>query len=502
MNTVEESKKEQLWFATHHLKDDLKTRSVKGGASTVGGQLISFGMTISSTIIMARLLSPEDYGLVAMVTAFTGFVSIFKDLGLSAAVIQKEYINQHQVSTLFWINIMISLSIALIIAFLAPLLVSFYREDRLFYITIAFSISIFITGFSMQHSALMNRQMKFKALSGIQIVSTAASLCTGVLLAWYGYGYWAIVATTVLTPVFSTIILWIVCDWRPNLIVRSSNIRSFVEFGAGITGFDLVNYFSRNMDNILIGRYVGSGALGVYSKAYQLLMLPITQLRNPLNAVALPALSSLQKDEEKYQIFFKRYLFTLAFFSMPIVMYLGIFSDEIILLVLGNQWSESGYIFKLLAITAFIQPVASTQGLVLITTGNVKKYFNIGCTNAIITITGFALGVNWGIIGVAISYAVVNYLMFIPSLFYSFKNSPISLSLFLREVTYPFIFSLLSGIVMFFFKINTSIDSFYTLCVLGFIIGLLTYIVLWKSSRSSNNQYLQILSFIALLRKK
>lgn len=496
------SEKNEKWFKTDHLQDNLKGRSIKGGFSTMGAQIISFVLNIGSTILMARLLLPEDYGLVAMVTAVTGFVVIFKDLGLSAAVIQKKDIAQQQVSAVFWINVAISIGIAFIVAALAPILAHFYHEPRLFQITIVFSLSIFLSGISLQHNALMKRQMRFKSLSVIQICSTAFSLVVGILLAWTGYGYWALVAATIVNSLFYTLALWVACDWRPNVYRKTAGVSAFLKFGAGITGFDLVNYFSRNMDNVLIGKYAGSEALGFYSKAYQLLLLPITQLRDPLNAVALPALSSLQHDAEKYRSYFKRYLFTLSFFCMPLVVYSAIFADEIILIILGPHWAESAYMFKLLAISAFIQPVASTQGLVLITTGKVKKYFFLGVANAVLVVSGFAIGIQWGVPGVAISYAIVNYLVLFPFLYYCFQGSPISVPLFLKEVSFPALFSLISGVAMFIFRSHFRDLPTLVICISGFLIGALCYLIPWYTHPISKNRFKQILEIGSFIRKK
>lgn len=490
------------WFETKHLRTDLKSRSVKGGFSTIAGQVVSFAMNISSTIILARLLTPEDYGLVAMVTAVTGFVTIFKDLGLSSAVIQKEHINQQQVSAVFWINVFISLGIALIVSLLAPVLANFYNEERLFYITLVFSAGIFVSGLSLQHNALMKRQMRFHSLALINTTSAFFSILSGVLLAYYGFGYWALVAITLLFPTFSTIALWFVCDWRPSFTLKANDVKSFLRFGAGITGFDLINYFSRNMDNVLIGKFIGSVALGLYTKAYQLLLLPITQLRDPLNSIALPALSTLQNDRGKYKSYYKRFLFTLAFFSMPAVIFMAIFSEELILIVLGDQWIEASSIFRILALAAFIQPLLSTIGLVMITTGDTKRYFIWGCINAVLVVTAFFIGVQWGVDGVAKAYVAITYLLFFPALFYCLHGSPVPVSLFLKEISFPAIFSLICGVAMFYFREYFSDLHDIMLCVTGFLTGAVLYLALWFTSKASRERAKQVLEIGAVLTNK
>lgn len=491
--------KHQKWLDTSHLAADLKGRSIRGGISTVGVQAVAFVLNLATTVLLARLLTPEDYGLVAMVTAITGFVLMFRDLGLSSAVVQRQEITQEQTSGLFWINTLISLGIALIMALLAPAIAVFYGEPRLTNITLVFAAALFISGISLQHQALMKRQMMFRNLSLIQIVSTALNLITGIVLALLGFGYWAVVATSVLVPVYSTVALWIVCDWRPALVFRANDLGSLLRFGVNLTGFEIVNYFSRNTDKVLIGKFMTSSILGIYTKAYQLLLLPITQLRDPLNSVALPALSSLQNDPAKYNTYYSRYLFTLAFFTMPLVTYAAIFADELILFAMGPQWVDAAPIFKLLAISAFVQPVASTQGLVMITTGQARRYFIVGTVNAIIVVMGFAIGIYWGVVGVTIAYAIVTYTVLGPSLMYSLKGSPVTPRKFLGEISYPALFSIIAGMVAIAYKEYVPAYSLLLTISVGLLITAAIYFLLWFAGRQPRerlNKITEIVFFV------
>ncbi|GGC30084.1 lipopolysaccharide biosynthesis protein [Parapedobacter defluvii] len=483
------------WFDTLHLADNIKHHSVRGGVKTIVAQLLSFAMTMLSTMVISRLVSPDSFGLVAMVTVFTGFVVIFKDLGFSAAVVQKERISQKQVSTLFWINIFISLAISLLISGISPLLVIFYKEPRLLHITWAFAFSLFITGFGLQHNALMKRQMKFGRLSTVQIISTGISITVGITMAWFGFDYWAIVSITVSFSISNTLLLWILCDWRPNFVMNLSKINEFMRFGMGITGFDLVNYFSRNADKAIIGRFIGATVLGLYDRSYQLLMLPITQLRVPLNSVAMPALSSLQKDSEKYRLFYQRYIFILAFFSMPLVVYLAVFAKEVILIILGPQWVEAAPIFQLLAIAAFIQPVAGTTGVVMITMGQTKRYFIWGTLSAVCTVLGYIIGARWGLNGVILSYIFINYVLLAPCLIYCFRYSPITMSLFFKEIIHVVLFSLFSGIVCFSVKYFFVSDSQpIAVIVIGVIVGAACYLAPWFITNYTKVKFYQIVN--------
>ena len=310
------------FFDTEHLKGDLKGRFVRGTAVTTLGQAVWFVIHTASTVVLARLLSPEDYGLVAMVTAVTGFIMIFKDLGLSTATVQKAQTNHQQISTLFWINVAISTVAMFVTAALAPAIAWFYKEPRLIWIGLALSTSFLFVGLSVQHQALLRRQMRFTAIVTRDIAATLIGTVLGIVLAWRGAVYWSLVAMQVGAAASGTIMLWLVCKWRPGWPVRRAGVRSMLHFGLNITGFQIVNYFARNADKILLGRFHGPFVTGLYSRAYSLFMLPISQIRAPLTAVAVPALSHLQNEPARYARYYYKLTFILAFVTMPLAGFL------------------------------------------------------------------------------------------------------------------------------------------------------------------------------------
>ncbi|MEQ1796433.1 MAG: lipopolysaccharide biosynthesis protein [Lacibacter sp.] len=469
----------EKWFLRNHGETDLRKKSISGGIFTVGAQIMSFIVNIGSTVVMARMLLPEDYGIVTMVTSFTGFVLIFKDLGLAQAVIQKETITQREVSMVFWLNFYISIFLGLLVLGLGPLLVSFYKEDRLLYITSAYAGVAILGGLSTQHAALLNRQMKFKSLAIITIISSFISLLVGITLAYLDFGYWAIVSISLVSAFVQAILLWISCDWRPVYLRINKSIKQYVHFGAGVTGFNMINYFSRNLDNILIGKFIGAPALGLYNRAYQLLMLPISQLRDPLNAVGTPALSSLIHQPEKYRNYYKQYLFLLSFFSLPIVVFLFVCSKPIILLVLGPNWTSASLIFQLLAITALIQPIASTRGMILLSSGQSKRYFMWGVWNAAAVIIAFFIGVQWGISGIAIAYAISNYLILVPSLYFCYKNTPVKVSDFFTASLPPFVFSVIGGLAAYGSSLYLQQQHTLLQIIVPFLLFSIVYLAGW-----------------------
>lgn len=472
--------KYERWFRRDHLKKNLKDQSVKGGATTVGAQVINFLFSMASTVVLARLLLPTDFGLVAMVTAVTGFVLMFTNLGLGHAIVQRENINQDEVSQIFWLNMLIGLGLAILIVALAPLLVYFYDEPRLFGITLAYAVVAILGGLTTQHTALMRRQMKLKQLAAIKVWTTALSVMTGIAMALMGMGYWAIVGVAASNVLYNVIFKWIKCDWRPDGMKITKDINEYVGFGANLSGFTFVNYFSRNLDNVLIGKYIGSAVLGLYTKAYQLLMLPITQLRDPLNGVVIPGLSSLTNEPKRFRNYYRKYLFMLSFFSMPMVVFLGVCAYPVILLVLGEQWVEASEYFQLLAIVGFIQAATSTTGVVLISLGHTRRFLYIGIWKAAFTALCFVVGIQWGIRGLLIGYIVASYLPLMLLLWHSFNKTPIAITDFFKETAYPALYSILAGLASYLFYHNLENLNIYVLLVTTLMVHSVVYMLLWR----------------------
>jgi PST family polysaccharide transporter len=465
------------FFDTEDLRADLKIRSVRGGVVTMFGQGVKFAIQTGSTVVLARLLTPQDYGLVAMVTAITGFVALFKDMGLSMATIQKAEINHSQVSTLFWINVAVSIVLALLLALAAPIISWFYEEQRLTYIALVLAGTFIFSGLTVQHQALLRRQMHFLTLAMIEIGSMGIGITTGIILAWYGAGYWALVGLSSATALSNVVLVWVFCGWRPGLPVRRAGIRSMIAFGGHLTGFGIVNYFARNFDNILLGRFYGAGVLGLYSRAYNIMMLPISQIRNPLDSVALPAMSHIKNDPIRYKKYYIKLVTLLAFITMPLMVFLFVCAEEVISLLLGKNWSGAVSIFKILCVTAFIQPVVTTWGVVLISLGQSKRYLTWGTINSIIIVISFVLGLPWGAIGVAAAYAVANYVILIPTLWYCFRRTPISMTNFFSAISRPAIASIIMGFVVLVSRSYLTNMSDIVSLGCSFITGFLTYLV-------------------------
>jgi PST family polysaccharide transporter len=400
-----------LDFAAERLKGNIKVVSIRGGAKTVIAQGITFVIQMASTVTLARILVPADFGIIAMVIAVTGFAEIFKDLGLSTATVQKSEISHQGTSTLFWINVAVSVLIAVIISALAPLISWFYGDPRLTPITVVISIAFVFGGFTVQHQALLQRGMRFTALAAIQILSLLAGAIAGVLSALLGQGYWSLVVMQVTTPFVNMTGVWLASGFRPGLPARGAGVKGMLAFGANLTGFNVLNYFSRNLDNILIGWRWGARALGFYSKAYALMMLPLSQVNTPVSSVAIPVLSRLQDDPDRYRQYYLKAISLIALVTIPGVAFLIVMSEQVVLIVLGPQWIEASRIFRVLAIAALGQPIANSTGWLFITQGRSADMFKWGIIGSSVTLLSFVVGLPWGAVGVAACYTLFNWVV-------------------------------------------------------------------------------------------
>lgn len=460
---------------TDDLMDDLGRRTARGGAVTIFSQGTKFFLSMLGTVVLARLLYPEDYGLVGMVAVVTGFISIFKDLGLSAATIQKAEVSSQQISTLFWVNVFLSVGIMLFTAAVAPGVAWFYGEPKLTAITIAYAGGFLFGGLAVQHEALLRRRMRFVALAVAEIVSLVVSSVVAITLAWYGARYWALVSSQLCLGLTYALAVWIACRWRPGLPVRNSGVRSMLAFGGNLTGFSVVNYFARNLDNLLIGRYWGSEQLGLYGRAYQLLLLPIDQMITPITAVAIPALSRLKDSPERYRQAYLRLLEKVALLTMPVMAFMIASSDWLVGIVLGPRWTGVSRIFSLLGVVGLVQPLASTTGWLFVTQGRTHDMFKWGMIGSTITVASIVAGLKWGAVGVAASYSFTFVIIVIPLLFwYVSRTGPVRMTDFYRTIAPVALASVSSLGVLLFLKHSISFNNRLAGLAVSFVVVIAT----------------------------
>lgn len=412
-------------FATDHLMGDLKGRSVRGGAVTLSAQAIKFVLQMGSTMALARLLTPADFGLVAMVAAFTGFIALFKDLGLSMATVQRKTITHDQVSALFWVNVAVSIVLVLLVAASAPLVSWFYGRPELTGVTLALAATFIFSGLTAQHQALLRRQMRLREIAIIEVLSLGLGVATAITLAVLGFKYWALVAMTIVTATANCVGVWLFSGWRPTRPAKASGVRSLLSFGGGLTTTKIANYFFRNLDNILVGYFAGAVALGFYSTAYRLLLLPIQQINEPITGVMLPVLSRLQDQPERYRRAYVKAVRAVACLTMPMVGFFFLTAEPLIGLVLGDQWLGAVPIFLALAPAAYIATINIAAGWTFVSMGHIKRQFKAVLLHSAVACTGMICGIPWGGVGIAAGLSTALVLIRIPYMMIAYHGTPV-----------------------------------------------------------------------------
>lgn len=416
----------EAFLSNDHLHDNLRARTLRGGAITIVAQAIRFVLNLGSTMVLARLLDVADYGLVAMVTAITAFATMFKDLGLSAATIQRSTITHEQVSTLFWVNVLFGSMLTLLMVGVSPGIAWFYGDWRLMPVGAALSLVYLASGFSVQHQALLTRQMRFRQLATIDLSALTSGVLVAIASAFLGAGYWTLVLLPLTVSVVSALLLWLVCPWHPGKPVRYAGVRPMLSVGGFLTGFQVVNYFGRNMDAVLVGRWWGATALGYYTRAYSLLMLPIGQINNPITAVVMPSLSRLQDDPARFRRLYSAYVSTLSMVTLPVVAFLIVLANAVIAVALGARWSPAAEIFQALGWAALPQVVLNTTGALMISTGGTRRMFLLSLFAVAGAVLSFCIGLPYGAKGVAVAYAIFNWLSLLPLLVGAVWGTPVS----------------------------------------------------------------------------
>ena len=405
-------------FRTDHLIRNIGARAVSGGFVTVGAQAAKFLLNFLAAAVLARLLSPKDFGLIGMVLGVTALVGVFSQLGLSIATIQRETITQSQVSNLFWINVCFSGLLALICISLAPLTAKFYRDPRVTAIMLVLSVTFLLTGSTVQHQALLTRQMRFRAVALIDVTSTATGFTVACCLAWFGFSYWALVAQQVAFAACSLFMTWATSRWRPNLPSRNSGVRPLIHFGAHISVADFVGQCSASSDSILIGRFFGASPLGLYTRANVLLARPMQQVIIPVNNVLIPVLSRLQSDPERYRRSYMRAYGTLALVVFSFAAMCLPLAKPLVLVVLGPKWTGVIPLFAVFTLVAISGPLSSICSWIYESQGRGRDQLRNHTAAGIVTIISYLLGLRWGPIGVVTSLAIVSLLIRLPIVYY------------------------------------------------------------------------------------
>lgn len=394
-------------------------RSAAGGALiTLGSQGLRIGLQFISIVTLARILTPEQFGLVAMVTAVIGIAEVFRDFGLSMAAVQAPTLSRGQRNNLFWVNTLIGLILTVLTAALAPAIALLYGEPDLVTITQVLSITFFLNGLSTQYRADLTRRLKFVPLNGAEIVGQAVGLAAGISVGLIGWGFWALVVQQVVQAGVAAVLLVLAARWLPGLYDRSASIRSFFGYGMNLLGVYALAYGAKNLSGVIIGANLGAAQLGAYNRAYQLLTLPLAQLNAPSTRVALPVLSRLQEEPSRFDAFLIRGQSMLLHVVLLVFSVAAALATPLVAIVLGPQWDSVVPIFQILAIAGVAESAAYAAYWVFLARGLTRQQLYYALVMRPVQIVIVLVAAPFGLYGVVWGYTIGLLLAWPASLIY------------------------------------------------------------------------------------
>lgn len=423
-------------------------------------------------LVLARLLSPYEYGLVGMVAPVLGFLRVFRDAGLYIATIQREKVTPELMSTVFWLNLVIGLAVTVLLIPLAWGLVKFYNIPELRGITLALAIAFALDAVMSQHQALLRRAMRFKTQAIIDITGLLAGVATGIGMAIHGCGYWSLIGLQAATSTVGAIGVFLAEPWLPGWPQRGTGAGTMARFGRLVTGANLLNYIFRNADNVLIGWRFGPEPLGLYQKAYGLLMLPINQVNAPIGNVAIVTLSRLQTDPERLRRYFIGGYTVIASLALPIVTGATLFASDIIRFVLGEKWTAAIPIFQFLAPAALIGALLNPFGWLYISLGRADRQLRCAVVWCTLVVAAFFAGLRYGPEGVAIAYSGISVVLALPICLYGLHGTPIRLRDLGEVLLRPALAVVLAGGAMWALKLTLPAERPAAIGAIGGCLGL------------------------------
>jgi O-antigen/teichoic acid export membrane protein len=399
-------KENSEFFSTKNVEQDIHGHTIRGGLVTMVVQIIKFAIQITSIVVLSRALDPEDFGLVAMVTVITGLVAMFKDGGLSMATIQQKEITQEQISNLFWLNAFIGHSLFLIIASLSIIIAEINKEPRLIQITLAIAATFLISGFSVQHEALLRRQMRFREIAVIDLVSMLSGVLVASAMAWSGLKYWSLVLMTIITSFMQAVLIIARCGWMPSLPKNMKGSVSMIKFGMNLSLANLIGYFSINATPFIIGITSGVQSVGIYNRANALVNIPSSQILLPIIGVVQPALARICNKKNEFFDYVNKLLRRVSVVSAIGSVIIFAYSDLIVRTFLGYGWGDAEIYVKYMAIIYFSEPVAGVMVAALLAAGFSRLLLMVKIVQLLIVIMFLSVGYSWGAVGLVAAYAI------------------------------------------------------------------------------------------------
>ena len=395
----------------HFRPGELASRAMSGMAWSGTARVAQEATFLLTIAILARVLGPRSFGLVGMAMVITGFVTVFRDLGTSSALIQREQISDELATSAFWFNVLLGLGLTALLVGASPLLASFYRQPEVAPVLAVLSLSLLLSSPGAIPQALAVRDMAFDRLARVEVMSAFGAAAVAVTAAILGAGVWSLVALRLMQAGLTSMLLLLSFPWRPAWPVNWRTLRAIRAYSLNLTGFNIFNYFARNADDLLIGRYLGATALGYYTVGYRFLLYPVQAVSGVIGRVLFPAFSRIQADDERFREAYLRLCGAIALITFPAMIAVFLLAEPLVLAVLGARWLPIVPLVLIFSLLGGVQSVGTTVGQIYLAKGRTDWLFRWGIVAGSLLILSFVIGLRWGVIGVAAAYALTSGLV-------------------------------------------------------------------------------------------
>lgn len=459
---------------------NFKLKLLDGFKWSFGRQFVVQLFNVVLIIFLSRWLSPTDFGLIGMVTVFTGFAIVLQDFGIGSALIHFDNLNETERSSAFWMSMLLNISFALLLCTSAQYIARFYQIPALKFITYWIALDFFLGASTTFPRSLLKKDLRFKELFFIDATALVLSGGIALFIAYHGGGVYSLIARSVVASFLAMLLFWWRAAWYPSLVFAFTSLQQTFRYTLPLAGESSLNYWVRNLDNLLIGKYLGEDSLGNYSNAYKLMLFPVRQVAGVFSQVMFPALSSIKSDKEQVKAYFLKMTRAVAFLTFPLMFGLFVLAGPFVLFLLGQQWEGVVPILRILSILGAIQSIGTLQGSVFLSQGATALQFKLGLFSKVFMLTAIVIALQWGVIGVAAAYTVSSAMMALPELY--FMGSIIQLKVWsiIATLTPTFVSSASMAVcvaVIDFYLIDTGTSNAIR-CNIGLIVGLATYLTI------------------------
>ncbi len=367
------------------------------------------------TAILARLLSPTDFGIIGMALVFTSFITLFNEMGIVAGVVKEKNINQEELSSIFFINLGLGIFFTILTISLSSVIAHFYQKEIIKPIIILLSFNFFMGSFINVQQALFQKKLEFKKLTITVVFSLILSGSIGIFLAYKGFGVWSLVFQNLSLTLFRAIFLWLASSFSPKLVFSWQRVENFFVFSLQVLGYNIINFFSRNLDYLLIGKFLGAAPLGYYTLAYRLMLSPLRNVSNTIGVVLSPAFCEIQDNKPKIREAYLKSIQCISLVTFPMMLGLFAIAPEFVSVIYGSKWKPAIFVIRVLCFTGILQSIGDNIPSIFLSTSRADIQLKWSIVSVSLTCLAIIIGLNWGINGVAIAYTSIQFLLWLPS---------------------------------------------------------------------------------------